>query len=409
LKSRRYDRHTLTQKRSWFGDSAPPMSMGSARGIGRAAECQIRWTNVNSSDNPRVSWPPKPPDIRVRQYAIEAPHVVILGAGASIAACPGGDRCGRRIPSMRNLIDVCGLRSILDEAGVSAAPDANIEDLYSAIASDPTLAECRTRLEESIADYFDSLELPRSVTVYDQLLLSLRRKDLVATFNWDPFLVQAYYRNAYLRELPEIVFLHGNVAVGICLQDGEKGYLGRSCRRCGKSYERAPLLYPVGEKRYRDDRFIANEWSILERKLKEAFMLTIFGYSAPVSDANARELLEGAWTRNESRALSEIEIVDIRPRREIVRTWQSFITRDHYSTHRKLNETWMFRFPRRSCDSLGWAILQNDPWRERPLPRFRRLDRLRTWCVPLIEEEKAHYEKGGAFVPFGREAQSNWA
>jgi hypothetical protein len=31
------------------------------------------------------------------------PHVVILGAGASVAAFPGGDRYGRLLPVMDNL------------------------------------------------------------------------------------------------------------------------------------------------------------------------------------------------------------------------------------------------------------------------------------------------------------------
>jgi hypothetical protein len=33
------------------------------------------------------------------------------------------------------------------------------------------------------------LELPDHPTVYDHLLLSLRKKDAIFTFNWDPFLL----------------------------------------------------------------------------------------------------------------------------------------------------------------------------------------------------------------------------
>jgi hypothetical protein len=349
-----------------------------------------------------MAWPPTPPDIRVRQHAIESPHVVILGAGASVAACPRGDRWGRRLPVMANLIDVVGLRPLVSQV---AAPgtDVNFEDVYSTIAADPKLANLRTTLERRIVDYFDAIEIPLEVTLYDELILSLRRRDLIATFNWDPLLIQAYRRNAHLRELPKIVFLHGNVAVGICKDDREEGYLGSPCSRCGSEYQRAPLLYPINDKRYREDPFIANEWTILESTLRKAFMVTIFGYSAPVSDVNARELLQMAWDRNESRELAEIEIVDIRPARAVHKNWATFITRDHYVTARRLSATWMFHFPRRSCDSLGWAILQLDPWSERKLPRFRRLDRLQNWCKPLIAEEIEYYENGGSFVPFGRE------
>ena len=42
------------------------------------------------------------------------PHVVILGAGASLAAFPNGDKNGRQLPLMNNLVEVVGLRSLLD-------------------------------------------------------------------------------------------------------------------------------------------------------------------------------------------------------------------------------------------------------------------------------------------------------
>jgi hypothetical protein len=35
------------------------------------------------------------------------------------------------------------------------------------------------------------MEIPDHVTLYDELLLTLRSKDLIATFNWDPLLLQA--------------------------------------------------------------------------------------------------------------------------------------------------------------------------------------------------------------------------
>ncbi len=126
-----------------------------------------------------MAWPPQPPDIRLAQNAIESPHVVILGAGASVAACPRGDRWGRRLPVMSNLVDVVGLNELLGQFG----SEKNLETIYSKLAADPSAAELRASLEVRIAEYFDALELPREVTVYDELILSLRRKDLIATFN----------------------------------------------------------------------------------------------------------------------------------------------------------------------------------------------------------------------------------
>ena len=45
-----------------------------------------------------------------------------------------------------------------------------------------------------IHDYFHSLRIPPTPTLYDHLLLALRKKDVVATFNWDPLLLQAAKR-----------------------------------------------------------------------------------------------------------------------------------------------------------------------------------------------------------------------
>ena len=45
------------------------------------------------------------------------PHVVILGAGASLAAFRNGDRNGNTLPLMDDLIDVLDLRPLL-EVGV---------------------------------------------------------------------------------------------------------------------------------------------------------------------------------------------------------------------------------------------------------------------------------------------------
>ena len=45
------------------------------------------------------------------------PHVVLLGAGASRAAFPNGDRSGRRIPLMNDLVKVVGLSPLIKQAG----------------------------------------------------------------------------------------------------------------------------------------------------------------------------------------------------------------------------------------------------------------------------------------------------
>lgn len=57
-------------------------------------------------------------DITIKEYEYymkSRPYVVILGAGASCAAIPNGDKYGRKISAMDSFIDKLGLRDILSK------------------------------------------------------------------------------------------------------------------------------------------------------------------------------------------------------------------------------------------------------------------------------------------------------
>ena len=338
------------------------------------------------------------PQLDTRRKVNHSPHVVILGAGASIAATlpHGGDRNARTLPAMNSLIDILELRPFLERAGVDLSSE-NFEVIYDDLTSDTARAAVRQELDDRVRDYFGALQLPDCVTLYDELLLSLRAKDLIATFNWDPFLVQAYRRVADLGNAPRIVFLHGCVAVGYCERDRVAGNADARCGRCGERLTPSPLLYPVKDKRYRDHPFLASQWDELEARLAEAYLVTIFGYSAPVSDAAAVELLRTAWEANPTRTLAEIEIVDVRPEEDLLESWRPFIVRQHYGVATSLDRSLAFQHPRRSCDAFAGATLMLAPWREAPLPRHRALADLRAAVLPLIEEERRLELEGRPF------------
>ena len=38
------------------------------------------------------------------------PHIVIVGSGASVASFPKGDKNGKQLPTMDNLVEVIGLK-----------------------------------------------------------------------------------------------------------------------------------------------------------------------------------------------------------------------------------------------------------------------------------------------------------
>ena len=122
-----------------------------------------------------------------RQELIEVPdrhepHVVILGAGASKAAFPDGDVNGRLVPLMDELPRVLG------DPWRTLVADANLQedDLETQFARLHENKAFRPRLmvhENTLFEYFSSLALPDHPTIYDYLILGLREKDVIATFN----------------------------------------------------------------------------------------------------------------------------------------------------------------------------------------------------------------------------------
>jgi hypothetical protein len=323
------------------------------------------------------------------------PHVVILGAGASRAACPSGDRHGRKLPVMADLVDVVGLGDLLADAGLAPDPE-NFEVTYDALVRDGKHPAIAAEIEERVRNYFRLLELPPHPTVYDALVLGLRPNDLIATFNWDPLLVQAYRRNSTVAHLPQLVFLHGVAGQGYCFEHRRWGEEGAACDVCRVPLAPMPLLYPVRDKNYTDNPVIARQWGNFEFRVAKAFIVTIFGYSAPKTDAAARAAMLNAWQANAARELAEIEIIDIRDSEDLHRSWDEFITRAHYGTIASFDHSLIARFPRRSCEGLASAILQNAPWRDNRYPTFVSLGDLQEWVQPLVDEERA-LDGSGAF------------
>ena len=339
------------------------------------------------------------PALDPNRHSCDSPHLAVLGAGASRAACPNGDANGQIVPLTEELPSVLGLNDIIEPH--KATSDERFETTFSRMWSEaPDSAEV-LELQEGVRDYFDGLVLPAKVTVYDQLILSLRTKDMIASFNWDPLLAQAYRRNRVTGHLPQLVFLHGNVAIGSCADHKSKGFLGEHvCHGCGQPLEPVRLLYPIADKDYTSDPFISAEWREFHLFLEHAYLLTVFGYSAPTEDAAAREAMLETWKKNPTREFAEVEIIDVRDRSELEVAWEPFFVRSHFGISPEFRQTQAFKFPRRSCDAFAAASLMLAPWHERPLPDTEDLAELHGWIQPLLDEEEA-YERGAPFTPFG--------
>lgn len=322
-----------------------------------------------------------------RNGSVEAPHVVIVGAGSSIAAYQHWGSIGPPLPSMQNMIDLLNLRRDIEEHGYPT-DGVNFEAFYDELATSGAHPELRTTIEQRVYAYFSALELPPTPTLYDYLVLSLRGKDLIASFNWDPFLIQALWRNNFgNNNLPQVAFLHGNVLAGVCDKDRVCGPKGGRCSKCGELFTPSRLLYPVRQKDYASNAFIRSEWDRFQGFLKRAYFVSVFGYSAPKTDVEARSLMLEVWQTNPSHALAEMDIIDIRPRADVVAAWEEFFHSHHYSVIDTILNSYLFRHPRRSCEALYSATLLNSPLPDNPFPEFSSLADLHAWTKRLIAEE----------------------
>lgn len=306
-------------------------------------------------------------------------HTVILGAGATIAAIPNGDRNGKYSSVMNGLFENLGLSSLLDGIDLNTK-SRNIEDIYSELSTKHEYKDVVQQLEKHLYDYFASLELPEEPTIYDLLILSLTKNDVIATFNWDPLLIQAYVRCHEITDnLPHIFCLHGNVAVGYCNAHKEFGVNDTVCPECGDKLRPLNLLYPIANKEYNSNDYIKGCWEATQYILENSYMLTIFGYSAPKSDIAAMNLLRNAWGSPYSRQLEEVSIIDILEEDEVTMKWSDFIYSHHYRYSKDFFSSYLGMFPRRSCETVFATKQLNFP----PESNMGFRDGM-TWCE--IEE-----------------------
>jgi hypothetical protein len=318
---------------------------------------------------------------------MKRPHVLLLGAGASRAALPNGDRNGVPVPLLREVASDLSL----DEQFPSELRELASTDFETAYSRLVDSGADVSALDARVRDYFAKLKLPDEANLYDLLHLCLREKDAIFTFNWDPFLMQSRIRLALLgvKKFPKLFFLHGNVLVGFYVDDQVSGVVGDHCRSCGKPFVPSKLLFPVEKKNYSDDLFIAREWEALRDYLKAAFMLTVFGYSAPTTDVEAADLLKEGWGTPAQRNMEQMEIVN-RPgsdHADLEATWQPFIHTHHFEIHDTFNESWMANHPRRSGEAYFNQYWRSQFIENNPVHNATDLAELIRWFAPLMAAE----------------------
>lgn len=326
----------------------------------------------------------------IKDRRLQDPHVVILGAGASKASCPR-DKNGKEVPLLRDIHKALGLYDELKGYGFSDVELDNFEMLFSNINGKVEYAALQRKLETAVREYFQELRLPDKPTLYDYLILSLTEKDAIVSFNWDPFLTQAYRRNIEVGNLPQLFFPHGNTGVGLCYSCHVKGYANCLCPRCFSPLTDMKLLYPIGKKNYTDGDVIQNEWSGARSYLNHAAGVTIFGYSAPETDAEAYNLLKSSYKVSNISPIAPFTIINLRTNEDEQRKkWAEIYDRQMLQYTDDIRETILWQWPRVSLETLFDAILQQRPRdNQKSFHEFDSLEQLQGFTKTITEFEMA--------------------
>ena len=314
------------------------------------------------------------------------PHVVILGAGASKAAFRHGDANGRLVPLMNELPEILGgaWRNLVEGANLV---DLDFGSQFTRLRESPSHHERLNKIEDMLREYFLSLVLPESPAIYDYLILGLRGKDIIATFNWDPFLILAHARNRAISNLPEIRLLHGCVQYASCTNHDVLGQPGERCPVCKRSLIESSIMFPYGDKDYAKDSTISRDGAFVTERRKEAFHLTIFGFSGPTADYEAKKLLLDGWTRTPMRRFSHVEIIDIGSAEFLRRTWREFIPFQHDMLIPCFWESTIAKWPRRTAEYKTAASLFGTASEIIGPMRTKSLEELQTWHAEFVAAE----------------------
>lgn len=306
-------------------------------------------------------------------------HLVILGAGSTIAAIPNGDKNGIYAYTLNNFLEDPYYADFLASLD-SKYQYLNIEEMCTKMYSeDRQLYEA---FEVLIRKKYASLELPNEFNLLERLIMSLTADDAIVSFNWDDLIIQAYNRaNQYIPEalLPKIAFPHGNAQA--CYNKHRYG----SCRnRNNAGMIPSPLNMPIDELNYQKDLFIKSQWRILDFYMRYSQMITFFGYRGPVSDIQDLKRMEDSLRPNQ--ICGKIEIID-RTREDamqVAENLNSFIklTENKADYCGSFYESRIAQYPRETLRSL-------DNWNYKPtsMPILNRQDFIRM-IAPVLDKEQ---------------------
>ena len=311
---------------------------------------------------------------------MEFKHLVILGAGSTIATIPNGDKNGEFGYTLANLLNDKCFTSFVKKAQAKGFLTSDVEDLCNQLCKEdkPLYDEFETLVRKKYA----SLELPEEFTILDRLVMSLTPNDAIVSFNWDDLLIQAYQRMSEFvpeKMLPILAFPHGNAQAVY----NNKHYTSKRIVT-GANWIDSPLNMPVDEVDYKSDIFIGSQWNILDFFMRNAQMITFFGYSGPSSDELDLQHLDELFAKN--KICDKIEIIDkdLDTAMEVAKRLVRF----------KMQSNWLYpcadfwhstiaKHPRRTL-----SVLDNWNYSVKTAAKAKTLAEFMGQVGPLIEEEQ---------------------
>lgn len=199
--------------------------------------------------------------------------------------------------------------------------------------------------------------------------------------------MQTHRRNRHVAELPDIRFLHGCVDFAACTEHDILGCPFQYCPTCHRSLCQEQLFFPDEDKDYAKDNPIHRDWVAVTERLRKAFHLTIFGYSGPATDYNAKKLLLEGWTQTPVRDISHAEIIDTKDEDVLWESWVEFFPHYHNMISRDFWDCSIVRWPRRTAEwKLSASRYGIPPENIGPL-RTESLSEMQEWFSRLAGEE----------------------
>lgn len=162
-------------------------------------------------------------------------------------------------------------------------------------------------------------------------------------------------------------------------------------------FEPTQLLFPVKHKDYNKDPFIRSSWQMLQYRLNKekcnTHNVTVFGYSAPISDVEALDMMKSAWGDLHERNLEQLEFIDIRNEEDVIDSWSDFIHTHHYDYRTSFFESSLAQYPRRTDEAFFchfFPITPEEAFVEaNPVPQdFKTLKEMWDWYEPLVAKER---------------------